>query len=310
MPELKEENLNGFDSPTALPQSLEQASHWQTANRQWWNSHPMRYDWGEKVAPEEFSREFYEEIDRRFFSNAETYLPSKKIPFDRLIDFESLKDKAVLEIGVGNGSHAGLLAKYARSFTGIDITDYAVKSTSLRMPQFGLNGHIIQMDAEHMEFADNSFDYIWTWGVIHHSSDTRKVLAEMQRVLKPGGQATVMVYHRNFWNWYIFNGLFIGILRRGLRRTRSVHGVVQGWTDGAIARYYTIPEWRALTSQFFSVERISVYGAKAEIVPLPACKFKNSVMRVIPDSVSRMFTNRMRWGVFLVSVLSKSEMRS
>ncbi|MBK7629849.1 MAG: class I SAM-dependent methyltransferase [Ignavibacteriales bacterium] len=43
-----------------------------------------------------------------------------------MIDFESLKNKKVLEIGVGNGSHAALLAKYAKDFTGIDLTDYAI----------------------------------------------------------------------------------------------------------------------------------------------------------------------------------------
>ncbi len=135
-----EELPQGFSHPTALPASGDEARGWQDANRSWWESHPMRYDWKDGIPYEEFSKEFYAEIDRRFFSAVELYAPCKKIPFDWLIDFDSLGTKDVLEIGVGNGSHAQLLAEHAKSFTGIDLTEYAVKSTSERMRVFGLAG--------------------------------------------------------------------------------------------------------------------------------------------------------------------------
>src|SRR5206468_2314200 len=129
---------------------------------------------------------------------------------DPLIDFDQLQNKDVLEIGVGNGSHAALLARHSGSFTGIDLTDYAVESTSKRLKCFGLAGIVRQMDAEQMPFADRSFDFVWSWGVIHHSSDTRKILSEIARVLRPGGRAVTMVYHRNWWNYYLFGGLING----------------------------------------------------------------------------------------------------
>ena len=66
----------------------------------------MRYDWLDKIPYPEFTREFYREIDSRSFANAREYLPFKRIPFDGLIDFDSLPKQRVLEIGVGNGSHA------------------------------------------------------------------------------------------------------------------------------------------------------------------------------------------------------------
>ena len=111
-------------------------------------------------------KEFYTEIDRRFFSAVELYAPCKKIPFDWLIDFDSLKTRDVLEIGVGNGSHAQLLAGHARSFTGIDLTEYAVKSTAERMRVFGLAGTVLRMDAEQMQFPDSSFDFVLTSSVV------------------------------------------------------------------------------------------------------------------------------------------------
>ena len=82
--------------------------------------------------------------------------PSKAIPFDSLIPFDDLKKQVVLEIGVGSGSHAGLIAPRALSYTGIDLTDYAVKMTTSRMKLLGLTSVIKRMDAEKMEFPDNS----------------------------------------------------------------------------------------------------------------------------------------------------------
>lgn len=298
----------GFNDPTALPKTPEQAKEWQKANRDWWENHPMRYDFTESVEVEEFTPEFYREVDRRFFSDAAPYLPYRKIPFDTLIDFDSLPQQDVLEIGVGMGSHAQLLASRARTFAGIDLTEYAVKSTTARMKVFGLDTpqiKIIRMDAEELQFPDASFDFIWSWGVIHHSSNTRQILREMHRVLRPGGKATTMVYHRNFWNYYIYSGFFGGVVKRHLLRSRSLHEVRQAEIDGAIARFYTVPEWRSLVSEFFTVEDVRIMGSKSELIPLPAGGLKNAAMRALPDAAGRFFTNGCGLGTFLVSTLRK-----
>ena len=209
----------------------------------------MRYDWRGGIPFEEFSKEFYEEIDRRFFGLVELYAPCRKIPFDWLIDFDSLRTKDVLEIGVGNGSHAQLLAEHAKSFTGIDLTEYAVRSTSERMRVFGLKGTVAQMDAEQIQFPDNSCDLIWSWGVIHHSANTRKILEEMHRVLRPGGEALVMVYHRTLWEYYV-QGALLAILSGQIFKRAALHATIQRRTDGAMARYYKRSEWRPVGFRF------------------------------------------------------------
>src|SRR5262249_37769477 len=157
-----------------------------------------------------------------------------------------------------------------------------------RFEIFGLQGVFEQMDAEHLAYPANSFDFIWSWGVIHHSSNTQSVLREMRRVLRPGGRAVVMVYHRSFLYYYIFTGLFRGILGGGLFREKSLHRLTQLYTDGAIARFYTIKEWRNLVSQFFRIEHLSVKGQKSELFPLPASRIKEFLMRIVPDRLSRL----------------------
>jgi ubiquinone/menaquinone biosynthesis C-methylase UbiE len=304
MPKLMKERDElppGFTTPTALPSSDAEREVWQAANRQWWEGHPMRYDWNDGIAFKEFSKEFFADIDQRFFSLVELYAPCKKIPFDWLIDFDTLRDKDVLEIGVGNGSHAQLLAPRARSFTGIDLTEYSVKSTSERFQCFGLPGRILRMDAEQLEFPDSSFDLIWTWGVIHHSSNTRRILEQMRRVLRPGGRAIVMVYHRTFWEYYV-QGAILSLFSHS-----DLHTAIQQRTDGAMARYYTRSEWRQLVSDLFRVERIRIYGKKTELVPIPAGKVKDALLTMIPNPLSRFLTNTCRWGSFLVAEMVKPQ---
>ena len=238
------------------------------------------------------------------FSDARTYLPWTERPFDALIDFQALKGKDVLEIGVGNGSHAQLLAGAARSFTGIDLTEYAVKSTAERLRLLGVPARIVRMDAESLDFPDGSFDFVWSWGVIHHSSDTARVLGQIHRVLRPGGKVTLMVYHRSWWNYYVICGLVHGLVRGELRR-KSMHAIMQRWTDGALARFYTVREWTQLVGDLFDIERVRIMGSKAEAIPLPAGRIKSAALRLIPDACTRLLLNNLRAGTYLVTVLRK-----
>jgi len=305
MPPLKYSAPDSFDNPTAMPDTLDQAQLWQNENCLWWDTHPMRYDWKEGIQSREFTAEFFSEVDHRFFSNVKEFMPWREIPFDALIDFHSLENKDVLEIGVGMGSHAQLVAPFAGSYTGIDITDYAVRSSSERLRLSGLGGTILRMDAEEMNFNDNRFDFVWSWGVIHHSSNPARIIREIHRVLKPGGKAVTMVYHRGFLNYYVVGGLFRGLLQGGLFKTGSLHRTIQLWTDGAIARFYSIPEWKGLVSPHFAIENILVFGSKSEIVPLPGGRIKKILMPLIPNRLGRLLTNHLKLGCLLVSILKK-----
>lgn len=296
-----------FVDPRQLPADPEQAQRWQAANRVWWERHPMRYDWKSSLNGEEFTREFFDEIDRRFLGATHEIMSVKAIPFDALVDFENLKSKDVLEIGVGNGSHAALLATHARSFTGIDLTEYAVRSTRARFQIFGLPGTVRQLDAEQMDFPNESFDFIWTWGVIHHSSNTRRILEQMHRVLRPGGTAIAMVYHRSFYTYWFCGGVMAGLLQGKLFKYGSVSRTVQARTDGALARYYTGSEWRRMVEDLFVCDRVLIYGNKPEILPIPGSRLKQILLKFIPNILARFFLSTLRQGSFLTVVMSKIE---
>src|SRR3954452_18967607 len=89
----------GLSSPTQQPVEETSQLLWQEHNRAWWEANPMRYDWNECIASTVFTREYFEEIDRRHFDDASSYCPARQRPFDALIPFQRLKDCDALEIG-------------------------------------------------------------------------------------------------------------------------------------------------------------------------------------------------------------------
>lgn len=104
-----------------------------------------------------------------------------------LAQFEQAKGLKVLEVGVGLGADHQQFAEAGADLWGIDLTERAVEHTRQRLATFGLRSHLTVGDAENLDFADESFDRVYSWGVLHHSPDTLKAIAEVWRVLKRGG---------------------------------------------------------------------------------------------------------------------------
>ncbi len=306
MADFSERIPEDLEDSIQLPTDPEQRRRWQDANRSWWESNPMRYDFTDELNLEEWSPEYFAEIDRRFFASASEFMPFRNRPFDEVVDFARLAHQDVLEIGVGSGTHAQLLSSTAKSFTGIDLTEHAIAATSARLGHAGIDAKLERMDAESMTFEDESFDFVWSWGVIHHSANTDGIISEIQRVLRPGGEAAVMVYHRSFWVYYVLAGLFHGVLRGELLRSRSLARSLQSFTDGAIARFYTEQEWRDLVGSRLTVEEVKIYGQKTDLLPLPAGHIKEELKRRIPNTWSRFVTNDLRQGQFLFARMRRA----
>ncbi len=122
-----------------------------------------------------------------------------------------LAGKKVLEIGSGGGGHSSLFKRHGADLTAVDLTPERAVSTALKLSMIEAGrGVAYQGDAENLPFAEAGFDIVYSNGVLHHSPDTAKCVAEVARVLKPGGLAVVMLYSR-FSSAFLFN-----ILPRGL----------------------------------------------------------------------------------------------
>ena len=270
----------------------------QQKNVNWWEENPMTYDWEGTLKVTHGSREWYEEIDRRFLSCSYFAKGPGGEPFGRFMKPEYVQGKDVLEVGCGMGTHASMLARAGARLTAIDLTERAIAVTRRRFELFNLQGNIQRADAEQMPFADQSFDCVWSWGVIHHSSQFERCLAEVARVLRPGGRLMLMVYYRPCIVYYVNNGLIRGVLMGQLLR-KPLHQIYVDAGDGFYARVFNKPELRGhLTGAFRDVD-LNVLGLKAELFPIPRTKFKEGLEAMTPDWLASLILRR--WGAMIVA---------
>ncbi len=122
----------------------------------------------------------------------------------REMPLDDLSGKRVLEIGPGGGGHSAVFKKHGASMVSVDITAERVAATARKLTLIGDGeGRAYQADGENLPFRDNSFDIVYSNGVLHHSEDTDKCIAEVYRVLKPGGKAVIMLYSRHSTTYWL-----------------------------------------------------------------------------------------------------------
>jgi ubiquinone/menaquinone biosynthesis C-methylase UbiE len=171
-----------------------------------------------------------------------------------------------------------------------------VELTRKRLELAGLAADVQEADAEALPYPDASFDFVWSWGVIHHSESTDRVIAEIARVLRPGGRLALMVYHRTsltFWLNYVG---YRGVVRGGLLHERPDE-LANRWSDGVIARHYTRDGFSSALAPWFEDIETQVMGQRAEAVPLPA-RLRSPVARVVPTDLQLALLRRFGWFLF------------
>lgn len=268
----------------------------QSDVRRWWSENPMTYDWRGEIPAEPGSPEHLAEVERRFLAEAWFAQSPGQAPFGGLIPFDELRGKEVLEIGCGTGVHARLLAAAGARVTAVDLTPTAVELTRRRLELARLDADVREADAESLPFADGSFDFVWSWGVIHHSESTDRVIAEIARVLRPGGRLALMVYNRNSITFWVDYVLYRGVVRGGLLR-EGPDELANRWSDGVIARHYTRASLtRALEPAFEAIET-RVMGQMSEAVPLPR-RARHLVAPLAPRTLQRAILRRFGWFLF------------
>jgi SAM-dependent methyltransferase len=169
-------------------------------------------------------------------------------PFIR--DFARFSDyqrKEVLEIGIGLGADHQQFAEAGAVLTGLDITVRAVKHTHNRFNTFGLRSGLLVGDAEKLPFPDRAFDLVYSWGVLHHSPHTDRAVMEVLRVLKPGGEAKIMIYHK-----YSMVGFMLWIRYALLRLNPflSLDVVYHRYLESPGTKAYTVNDARKLFGSF------------------------------------------------------------
>jgi len=203
------------------------------AVRDYWNVQPP---FMAKATAEEKSVEWYQSISEHRW---------RVVPYyHNFVGFDNYKDKTILEIGCGAGTDACEFARNGAKVTALDITDAAKELTTERAKVEGLDVDVQVYDGERLDFPDNSFDVVYSCGVLHHSPFQDDLFADAWRVLKPGGELVMMLYHRNSAIYYY------SILARNHLRDRAqgmsreeLTGTFSEFREGCpMTRVFTVEE--------------------------------------------------------------------
>ena len=231
----------------------------QERNRLWWESLPMTYvGWEDSdrvpTGPDEFRA-----VDAQFV-RGNPWL-------ERQYDFAAHAGERVLEIGCGCGSASCLFARSGASVSAIDLTEQAVALAQANARSQGLAVDVRRMDAEKLDFPDASFDYVFSWGVIHHSRATERIIGEIARVLRPAGRGLVMVYNRHSIRYYLY-GLYWLLVRGKIFAGHDLASVQGLFTDGFYQRHFSPAELRAAFAHAgLDTERISLTHTVNKMFP-------------------------------------------
>lgn len=178
--------------------------------------------WNEAACGEELLLHGHDSADFAAQAAERYRLEPYIVPF---ADFDNARGRRVLEIGVGLGADHERFAAAGACLHGIDLTARALVLTRQRLDLRGLRSDLRVGDAEPLPYIDDTFDIVYSWGVIHHSADTPRAAREILRVLKPNGVFRVMIYH----NWSLVGAMLW--LRYALARAQPMTSLADIYAD-------------------------------------------------------------------------------
>ena len=264
------------------------SSLWKARAREQWGANPC----GAHVARD------YPFGTREYFDAIEAYRYEVYAPWMRtVIGFDQFRGKRLLEIGCGTGTDLLQFARGGAEVIGLDLTPRSIEIARRRFAVYGQSGTFAIGDAENLAFPDESFDAVYSFGVLHHTPDTERAIREVHRVLRRGGRAIVMLYHRA--SLYYWGGLIVkrGILRGELRHASPAElmsrYVEHTETEGRpLVKAYTRNEARRLF-QLFSDCRVSVNQLTREEL--------GAVGRALPESIFQGLACRFGWNLIITA---------
>lgn len=159
--------------------------------REYWNNRPCNIR--HSLSPIG-TKEYFDEVEARRYANE---------PHNYTFpEFDRWKNKKVLEIGCGIGTDAVNFVRAGALYTGVDLSNESIKLTKQRFEVFGLTGEVFEANAEELGAVfdlHEKFDLIYSFGVIHHAPRPERVVANLPRFLKEGGEVKCMLYAKNSW---------------------------------------------------------------------------------------------------------------
>ncbi len=187
-----------------------------------WNNTPCG-----KVGELTYDLEYFTNVEKNRYESYASWMK----PFYNYSSQEN-KGLSILEVGFGQGTDLVQFAKAGAKCTGIDYTPKHFELAKLNFELRGLTADLHLGDAANLPFKDNTFDKIYSFGVLHHTPDIKQCIDEVYRVLKPDGVFIMSLYHKNSLFHYYKKVFIDGILKLKFL-TLGYMGVMATLEEGA-----------------------------------------------------------------------------
>ena len=235
------------------------------------------------------TREFFDAVEHHRYQEYAPWMPE-------VMGFDEFAGARLLEIGCGMGTDLLQFARGGAKVTGTDLTPRSIEISRQHLALYGESGNFAIADCETLPFADDSFDVAYSNGVLHHTPDTAGAVREIHRVLRPGGQARVMLYHRRslaYWGEVILRH---GILRREFLRGNSTADIMSKYVEfnesggRPLVKVYSRRQARDLFAMFREVK------VQVEQLTRPELYI---IGRFIPERMFRCLRRSVGWNVIV-----------
>ena len=195
-----------------------------------------------------------------WFADLAAYRYDKLDYLPQVVDFGSFAEQRLLEVGCGIGLDLARFARGGAQVTGIDLAPRAVTLAQAYLGQQGLTGRVLEMNGEAMQFPDESFEVVYAHGVVQYTDQPEAMVAEIHRVLKPGGLAIGMLYHRDSWLMAMSRVTSVGLEHQGAPAFRTYGQDEARQLLGAFRSIRIVPERFPVASKLHRGWKAAAYN--------------------------------------------------
>jgi SAM-dependent methyltransferase len=239
----------------------------------------------------------------RFFTEIELQRYEWEPYIKEFACFTESRGLDVLEIGVGAGTDFVNWVRHDAHAIGMDLTESSIRLTRERLELEGRHAETYVGDAENLPLKSNHFDLVYSYGVLHHSTNPQRAISEVARVLKNGGKARIMIYHRRSWVGLI---LWTVHCLLKLRPWKSPKWAIANYLESPGTSAYSRAEGHALFSEFKSV-RIRTQLCHGDLLLMPPGKkymrwYHRLAWAAYPRWLIRLSGNRFGLGMMIEAV--------
>src|SRR5262245_18557052 len=196
-----------MQSSQAETATLETGDAFKDEAQKQWDQDPCGSHYVEKAAPD--TLEWFLEAERYRYG---TYAPW----MFEVMEFSRHRGEHILEIGAGMGTDHVQFAAHGGVMYDLDLSSGHLNLAQRNLELRGLKSTFRHGDGENIPFPDDTFDLVYSNGVIHHTPNTAGVVHEIRRVLKPGGRCILMVYAENSLHYWRNLFAAIGLAQEAL----------------------------------------------------------------------------------------------